>query len=213
MMGVGTIAREDFNMTATPTTAPLTSIQPTTGTLRRWTVAEYHQMIDAAILTEDDRVELIDGEIVYTPSQSPAHSSSTQRSDEYLKRQFGPQADVRVQLPITLPTSEPEPDLAIVRADERDYADHHPYPADIFLVMEVSCTTLAFNLNVKSLMYAKAGISECWVLDVGNRSLHILREPNDSGYQSQQILCESDCISLLAFSNIEITVADLLPPA
>jgi Uma2 family endonuclease len=212
MMGVGTIAREPSNMTATSTPTLTHSSIEGRRELRRWTVMEYHQMIAAGILTERDRVELIDGEIIQMSPQGPAHSSSTHRSDKQLKRQLSEQADVRVQMPISLLTSEPEPDLVVVRVDERDYADQHPQPEDIFLVIEVSSTTLEFDLNVKGPTYAQAGIVEYWVLDLANRSLYVLREPNNTGYQSQTILNETDRISPLAFPNIEITIADLLAP-
>jgi Uma2 family endonuclease len=116
-------------------------------------------------------------------------------------------------MPITLVSSEPEPDIAVVQRRNDAYSSAHPIPADIFLLIEISATTLEFDLDVKGLTYAQAGIDKYWVLDVTNRSLYVLREPNDAGYQSQTILQATDRITPLAFPHTEITIANLLIPA
>ena len=107
-----------------------------------WTVEEYHQMIEAGILNEDDNIELLDGRIVETSPQTPIHAATTQRSDRYLQHLLRDLAAIRVQLPITLATSEPEPDIAVVCIDPGAYRDHHPNPSEILLLIEVSYATL-----------------------------------------------------------------------
>jgi Uma2 family endonuclease len=192
------------------TTAQPTIDAPAAPQLRRWTVEEYHRMIQAGILTTDDQVELLDGEIVYVPPQDPPHSGTTQRSDGYLKQRFANRAHVRVQLPITLATSEPEPDLAVVRPDRRDYYDQHPHPEDIFLIVEIANTTLNTDLTNKAQIYGKANIQEYWVIDVVGQKIYVMREPYEAGYHSQVVLSAGDRILPLAFPELEIVVDSLI---
>jgi Uma2 family endonuclease len=182
---------------------------------RRWTVEEYHRMIEAGILTQLDHVELINGEIVCMPPQGPPHSSTTLRSDEYLKQKFGQRASVRVQLPITLSTSEPETDLAIVRRRADFYAAAHPKPEDVLLIIEVSDTTLEFDRTTKANTYASAGILEYWVLDVVGRQVYAMSDPDrDAGkYRSATPLALTSCICPIGFPDVEIAIAKLLPPS
>ena len=119
---------------------------------------------------------------------------------------------MRIQLPITLrPNSEPEPDIAVVRIDARDYFDHHPTADDIFLLIEVAGSTLNSDRNLKSRIYAQANISDYWVLDVNNRQVYVFRQPQDANYQQEIILKENDTIALWAFPEITVQVAQLFP--
>jgi Uma2 family endonuclease len=157
--------------------------------VRLWTVDEYHRMLDAKILTERDRVELIGGKIIYMSPQRPPHSATVQRASSYLKKILGDRATVRIQAPITLSiNSEPEPDIAIVRNDARDYFDRHPSAADTFLLIEVADTTLTKDITIKASIYAEVGISEYWVLDVNNRQVYLFRQPKEDKYQEMSIL-------------------------
>jgi Uma2 family endonuclease len=180
--------------------------------LRRWTVAEYHRLIETEILTASDRVELINGEIIRMSPQGPPHASTTQQSDEALKQTLGAQVTVRVQLPITLATSEPEPDLAIVKRRADAYSTAHPYPDDILLIVEVSDSTLEFDRTTKAQTYGKAGILEYWVIDVAGRNLYVLRQPNGNGYGTEMVLGGGDRVSPIAFLEVAIEVDSLLAP-
>jgi Uma2 family endonuclease len=180
--------------------------------LRRWTVAEYHRLIETEILTASDRVELINGEIIRMSPQGPPHASTTQQSDEALKQNLGAQVTVRVQLPITLATSEPEPDLAIVKRRADAYSTAHPYPDDILLIVEVSDSTLDFDRTTKAQTYGKAGILEYWVIDVAGRNLYVLRQPNGNGYGTEIVLRGDDYVSSIAFPEVAIEVDSLLVP-
>ncbi len=131
-----------------------------------WTVEEYHRMIEAGILTEGDKIELLDGRIVEMSAQTPPHVATTQRSDRYLQHLLRDLAEIRAQLPITLATSEPEPDIAVVRIDPGAYGDHHPNPSEILLLIEVSYSTLQIDRREKAPIYARANIAEYWILDV-----------------------------------------------
>lgn len=184
----------------------------TTTQTRLWTVDEYHRMIEVGILTSDDRVELLEGQIIQVSPQRPPHAGTTQRIDRYLQNLLGGQADIRVQLPITLSTSEPEPDIAVVRIDPASYGDRHPTPDEIFLLIEVAYTTLDTDREQKAPIYARANIADYWILDVSDRQVYIFRNPSNEGYQSETILNEYAALAPLAFPETEIPFSQLFLP-
>lgn len=183
-----------------------------TTSVRLWNVEEYHRMIEAEILTTGDRVELLEGQIVQMSPQQPPHAATTQRVLKYFSCLLADRADIRVQLPITLrPDSEPEPDIAVVRIDSREYIGNHPTANDIFLLIEVADATLNKDRKQKARTYAKAKIADYWVLDVNARQVYVLREPGDTTYQQETILSGNDMLSPLAFPEIEVQVKQLFP--
>ncbi|TBR61667.1 Uma2 family endonuclease [Mastigocladus laminosus UU774] len=182
--------------------------------LRLWTVQEYHRMAETGILGEDERVELLEGKIIWMSAKGTAHCSAVGRTYKLLEKLLGNQAWISIQDPIALnQRSEPEPDIAVVKIDSLDYADHHPTPNEVYLIIEVADTSLKFDCETKGKAYAQAGITDYWVLDVLNRQLYVLREPNEDGYQSQVILAEDGTISLKQFPNVQIRILEMLPPA
>ncbi|NJK75881.1 MAG: Uma2 family endonuclease [Microcoleus sp. SU_5_6] len=176
---------------------------------KTWTVEEYHRIIEAGILNEDDKIELLDGRIVEMSAQTPPHAATTQRSSDYIKEILAGQAHIRTQLPITLATSEPEPDIAVVAIDPSFYATHHPNPSEIFLLIEVSYSTLQIDRYEKAPIYARANIAEYWILNVLDREAHIYRNPGPQGYQSEVVLQDNSLIRMLAFPDIEISLSEL----
>lgn len=180
--------------------------------VRLWTVDDYHRMIEAEILTNSDRVELLEGQIIQLSPQQPPHAATTQRASDYLRTLLAGKATIRVQLPITLPpNSEPEPDVAVVRIDNNEYQESHPTPADIFLVVEVADTTLYTDRAQKELAYAKAGIIDYLVLNVSKRQVYVFRDPEDNKYKQENLLNEDDTISLVAFPEIQVLITQLFP--
>jgi Uma2 family endonuclease len=185
--------------------------------LRRWTREEYERMIDAGILGENDRVELVAGEIVSVSPQQGRHAAGVSLGQETLRIAVGPDFHVRVQLPLALdPDSEPEPDLAVIAGSPRDYRDMHPTTA--ILVVEVSDTTLAFDRIRKASVYARAGIPEYWILNLQLQSLEVYRDPAPDpaaplGYAYRQRLTfgAGDRVQVLMIPGAEVTVTDLLP--
>jgi len=177
-----------------------------------WTVEEYHRMIEAGILNEDDNIELLDGRIVEMSPQTPIHAATTQRSDRYLQHLLRDLAEIRVQLPITLATSEPEPDIAVVCIDPGGYGDRHPNQAEILLLIEVSYSTLQIDRREKALIYARANIAEYWILDVVSRQAYIYRNPAPGGYQSEIVIADNAVMKMLAFPEIEISFSELFLP-
>jgi Uma2 family endonuclease len=185
----------------------------TTLNLRLWTVADYHRMAETGILDEDERVELLEGKIIWMSAKGTAHRSAVGRTDYLLKNRLGNGAWVSIQDPIQLnQRSEPEPDVAVVQIDPLDYADHHPTPSEVYLIIEVADSSLKFDCETKALAYAQAGIADYWVLDVVERQLYVFREPNEEGYQSKVILGEDARISPLQFADLQIVVLEMLPP-
>lgn len=180
--------------------------------IRSWTVEEYHKMIESGILTRDSHVELLEGRIVEMSPQGPLHAGTTQRASDYIKARLQERAHVRMQLPVTLPTSEPEPDVAVVKIDRGAYGDHHPTPDEIFLLVEVADTTLRIDRLEKAPLYARANIPEYWILDVSDRQAYIFRDLTSAGYRTSFVLPDNAAIALRAFPTIEISISELFLP-
>lgn len=150
---------------------------------RRITVNEYHRMVEIGSLAPAARVELIEGEILEMPPMGSRHTAVVHRLRDLLDAAVGEQAAVRVQSPLQLgPSSEPEPDLALVKRRADYYAGSHPTAADTILVIEVSETTLNRDRTLKQPLYARHGIPELWIVDMKSCRLHIFRSPADGGY-------------------------------
>jgi Uma2 family endonuclease len=181
--------------------------------VRLLTVCEYDKMIEAGIFGEDDRVELLEGVLLQMSPKGTKHQSSTDRATRLFIQRLGDRVHVRNQGPIHLDDySEPEPDIVLAAPDVTEYADHHPAPHEIFVVIEVSDTTLAYDRDRKCLLYAKAGIPHYLMLNVEAREIEDYRDPSSDGYRSKQTLKEDQNFSLLAFPEITISVSELLPP-
>ena len=134
-------------------------------TRRRFTVHEYHRMAEAGILHEDDRIELIEGELVEMAAIGSRHFTCVNTLNRLLMRSLGDEYIVSVQNPVRLgERNEPEPDLAVIRA--RDYRESLPGPEDVLFLIEVSDTTLSYDRNVKLPLYARSGIPEVWIVDL-----------------------------------------------
>jgi Uma2 family endonuclease len=181
--------------------------------LRLWTVAEYHRMAEAGILEHGERVELLEGKIIWMSAKGTAHTCAVGRIDRIFQNALKNRAWVSIQDPITLnDRSEPEPDISVVKIDPLDYADHHPTPREVYLIIEVADSSLKFDCETKGKAYSEAGISDYWVLDVVKRQLYVFREPTSQGYQSQVVLDADAAISPLAFPDFQIQIQQMLPP-
>lgn len=180
--------------------------------VRLWNVDEYHRMLHAGIIAPDERVELIAGQVIPMSAKNPPHAATTLCASDYLKQLLADVALVRVQDPVQLNQySEPEPDIAIVRIEPRKYIDHHPAPDEVFLLIEVADTTLETDRRQKAPLYAQAGISEYWILDVNKFQVYVFREPSGETYTQELILGENATLSLVAFPEIDIQISQLFP--
>jgi Uma2 family endonuclease len=147
------------------------------GPIRKFTVAEYHQMIQTGLLTEDDPVELLEGWIVQKMPHNPPHDGTLSVTNKRLGTRLPPGWFLRVQMAVTLPDSEPEPDLALVRGQEEDYFAGHPGPADIALLVEVSDSTLTRDRTEKHRIYARAGIAVYWIINLVDAQVEVYTDP------------------------------------
>lgn len=184
---------------------------------RLWTRQEYHRAAEVGIFRPDERLELLEGEVICKVSpQSSPHASAILLSAEALRLAFGTDFHVREEKPLVLSDlSEPEPDIVVVRGTIRATPDH-PTPANAVLVMEVSVSTLEFDQGEKAAAYAQAGIAEYWLLNLPQRRLEIRRDPEQISedtfhYRSLSLHTPEETVSPLASPTSPIPVADLLP--
>ena len=177
----------------------------------KWSLEDYHQMIKAGLL-DNRSVELLAGEIVEMSPEGEPHAFFSSEAGNYLSRVLGDRAFLRHAKPITLPNqSEPEPDIAIVEPLGREYLTHHPYPENIFWVIEYANTSLEKDSTVKYHLYAEAGIPEYWLVNLQTGELIVYRQPSGREYGSKMTLKEGD-ISPLAFPDLTIPITAIISP-
>lgn len=149
----------------------------------RITVADYHRLTEAGVLGADDRVELLDGQLVDMSPIGPRHAVVVDALMYSLIGTVAERALVRVQQPVVLDTrNEPQPDITVVRRPWRGYPETHPGPGDVFLLVEVADTSLATDRGAKRELYARAGIAEYWLADLTTDRVHVHRKPANGSY-------------------------------
>lgn len=179
----------------------------------RWTVAEYHRMADVGLLTEDSRVELIDGEIIEMAPIGSLHGGNINRLIRLFSKVIANKAIIAAQNPVILSGyAEPQPDFALLRWRGDDYEKSNPHVEEVLLLIEVSDTTLRYNRDVKIPLYARNGIPEVWLLDVQNRQLEIYREPANGAYR-QRDAYQTGQIAPILCADAVIDLAELFPHA
>ena len=179
---------------------------------RLFTVYDYHRMADAGILSEDDRVELIRGEILRMSPIGPPHSGAVLRANRALGRIVGDRAIVGVQGAIRLDEyDEPQPDLYLLRPKEDFYASGHAGPSDIFLIIEVADSSLDYDRTVKAQLYAETGVPEYWISDVQNDCLIVYSDIQNKTYRTIQQFERGNTVAPHLLPECRIPVAALLP--
>jgi Uma2 family endonuclease len=177
----------------------------------RFSVDEYEQMTELGILTENDRVELIRGEILEKMTIGDRHAACTIRLNQLLSLAVAGRALVSIQNPIRLADSEPEPDVALLTPRPDFYASGKPRPADVLLIVEVADTTLEFDRDVKRPMYAEAGIGEYWIVNLVDDCLEVHRQPQPDGtYRDVQTLRRGQQADVAALPGLLVAVDDML---
>ena len=180
---------------------------------RRFTVAEYYRMAEVGILNPDERVELIEGVIVVMPPIGPLHAAGVDISTEVLAPLAPGRFILRIQNPLRLSeTMELEPDVMLLRRRDDYYATAAPGPADALLVMEVSDSTLAYDRQVKIPIYARAGVPQTLIKNLPGDCIEGFAQPGPEGYARHIIYRRGDKIRLVSLPDLELAVADLLPP-
>lgn len=187
-------------------------------TPKRFTIADYHRLREVGLLREGDRIELIRGELLHMSPKGTAHSVCNGLLQAQLLTLLGNQVAIRSQEPITIPQtqSEPEPDLVIARGALRDYLDHHPYPADVLLAIEVADSSLDYDRTVKLELYAEAGIAYYWIADVNSRQMECYSQPYRSAqgqfsYQTRHIVLVGQPLAVPGFAAATLDLGQIFP--
>lgn len=170
----------------------------------------YHEMIEKGVLTENHRVELIDGYLITKMSIGTTHTSVVNRLNWMLGLAYQGKAILSVQNPITIHEySEPEPDVVVAKFRDDFYASAHPGPSDILLVIEVADTSLAFDRKAKVPLYAASGIPETWLVDLTKSELHVFRKPDGASYTETLVLVAGDVVPLPGIEGITLAVSEM----
>ena len=179
-------------------------------TRRRFTRAEYHRMVEAGILREDDRVELIKGEIIQMSPAGRRHKAFVLNLNQLLVGRLAGRALVDVQSGIVLSDdSEPEPDIAVLRRRDVPYKEREAHADDVLLLIEVADSSLAYDRATKLRLYAEAGIAEYWVVDCTAEAVEIHRGPGPDGYREVRRLSGVATLSPIAFPDVQLTTSEI----
>jgi len=174
-------------------------------------VDDYYRMAEVGLLSAEQRVELIEGEIVEMSPVGSTHAGTVDRSNSFLNRNLGDAVIVRVQNPIRLDDfSEPQPDLALLKPRKDFYAKSHPTPEDVLVVIEVADTTVNYDRNIKLPLYARAGITEAWLMVLPKDIIEVHSQPRNGKYQKVQRLKRGKSLTSSAIPGFACKVEDLL---
>lgn len=183
----------------------------------RLSVRQYHEMVRKGILTEDDPVELLQGLLVTKMPKNPPHRIATGLVRDALRALLPSGWYVDTQEPITTGDSEPEPDVAVIRGSTRDYAQRHPGPGDVMMVVEVSDTTLERDCTSKREVYARAGIPFYWIVNLPNRRIDVFSDLDLTGepasYRKHEQFGPTDSVAVMVSGVCvgSVRVAEVLP--
>jgi Uma2 family endonuclease len=177
---------------------------------RLFTAQEFHQMAAAGLFQEDDRVELLAGEVVEMTPIGSRHAACVNRLTRLFSEML-PTALVTVQNPIRLSEqSEPQPDVAVVRFKPDFYRDAHPGPGDVLLIVEVADTSADVDRDIKVPLYARAGILEVWAIDLQSRVVDVYGQPSPEGYRDHQRLGPGERLMSACLPALDVAVSDLV---
>ena len=190
------------------TTVPRIASAPTR---RRFTVDEYYAMAEAGILTEKDRVELLDGEVIAMPPIGDWHAGHVDQLNELLMPPMLGRANVRIQGPLRLSdVSEPEPDVMLLKRRDDFYKGRLPRPEDVLLLIEVADTSVEYDRGAKLSAYARAGIQEVWIVIRGERRIYAYTGPSADGYANVRRVGRDESIAPMAFPDVVLEVGKVV---
>ena len=182
---------------------------------KKFSIEEYHRLIEIGFFTEDDRVELIRGKINYMAAKGTLHTVCCSKLLKQLSIIANGKIIIRCQDPILLPSgSEPEPDFAIVNFQEDYYLSHHPTPKDIILVIEIADSSIEYDQKVKLELYAEASINYYWIFNLLDYQLECYSNPYQKNngsfaYSQQQIYLSNQTVSLPSFSDLSLDLSKI----
>ena len=178
---------------------------------KRFTVVEYQQMAATGILGEDDRFELLEGEIVKMAALGPQHAACVDRLNKTLQRLVQDRAIVRVQNPIRVgENSQPQPDVTLLQPRDDFYAGGHPEPEDVLLLIEVSESSLAYDRDVKLPLYAAAGIVEVWLVALLPQVVEVYRAPSENVYGEKRTMRRGDTLAPLHLPEVVLHANEMI---
>lgn len=178
---------------------------------RLLTVEEYHLMGKAGILSEGDRVELIEGELLQMVAIGTRHASCVRRFIGLFSEIPKNQAFLDVQNPVQLSErTEPQPDVVLLKPRDDYYSTAHPVPSEVLLLVEVSDSTVDYDRDVKVLIYARSLIQEVWLVDIEAQCLEVYRQPTPNGYSLIQKFWRGQQVASLAFPDLQVNIDFLL---
>lgn len=178
---------------------------------RSFTVVEYRRMVEVGILSEKDRVELIDGEVFEMSPIGEPHAACVDALNELVRDRLGASVIVRVQSPIQLDDfSEPQPDVSVLRRRADFYRHAHPRPADILLVIEVSDTTLEYDRQVKVPLYARAGIPETWVVNLREKRIEVYADLTGGNYRNLNSYARGEELQSHTLASLRLSVSKIV---
>ena len=176
------------------------------------TVDEYYRMGEVGILGESEHVELLRGDIVAMPPMCDRHRGTVNWLNARLTQMFAGEAHVQIQCPVVLPgDSVPEPDVALINSEDAAFGRHRVGPSDLIALIEVAESSRDRDIGFKALLYAEAGVSEYWVVDIVDSVVRIHRDPTPTGYRSVTVEAPGATVAFEAFPNRDFPVVALFP--
>ncbi|MGD1702924.1 Uma2 family endonuclease [Dapis sp. BLCC M229] len=178
---------------------------------RLFTVDECYKMLEAGILTENERVELIRGEIIKMSPMGIRHPACVKCLNELFFLRLGKTVTVGIQDPVRLNnTSEPQPDISLLQRRPDFYRTQQPQPENVFLLIEVSDTTIKYDREIKVPLYAENNIVEVWLVNLTEECLEVYRQPTANGYEIVQTFQRGETVTIQALPNVTFTVDEIL---
>ena len=191
-------------------------VAPPRLSVRRFSLVEYHRLIEIGFFRDHERIELIEGILVPMPPMSSRQAACIRRLQNRFTLDLRERVIVSVQLPLTIAgrASEPEPDIALLQPEPSGYSQRHPLPADVVLALEVSYSTLDYDDGDKRRLYARAGIQEYWIVNLNDNSVIVYRapsapKPRDADFESKQTYRIGDRLIPLALPDYSLAVSDI----
>lgn len=176
----------------------------------QWSVDEYQKLGGAGIFHEDDRVELLNGDIVVMAPIGLRHMNAVRRLNNVMAQKFGTRCLVDVQNPLVIDGhSMPQPDVLLLRPDLDE--SRAPMPEDVLLLVEVADSSLVYDLRDKYKAYARTGIAEYWLLDLTRNQMRVFFDPSAEGYRGEKIVAADEAVAPLSFPNEPVSLKELLP--
>lgn len=178
---------------------------------KKFRVEEFRKMTEIGILPEESGWEIIDGYLIDKMTIGSKHASVVKRLNRVLTNLVGIQAVISIQDPIHIDNyNEPEPDVVLLAPRDDFYAEGHPTPQDILLLIEVSDSTVEYDRVIKKTLYAEAGIVEFWLVNLKDETIEVYTQPKNGGYYSARILESGESVKATAIENLTLAVEEIL---